>query len=159
MLTWFLRWVLGTVANAAEAELNDDTALRERLLEAEMQREMGDISDQEYKDIETELLARIREIRKRREGSGPLSSGQPIETTGGSSYRVEASVSGDFHDPGDRPHTTVIEDNPPRHALLNLVETEADQQERVLDVRPEAPRPARARRQPRTSRPRRRRAR
>ncbi len=32
--------------------MNDDTALREQLLEAEMQREMGEISDEEFAEIE-----------------------------------------------------------------------------------------------------------
>ena len=48
--------------------MNDDTVLREQLLEAEMRREMGEISDEEFRDIEADLLARIREIKERREG-------------------------------------------------------------------------------------------
>ena len=43
--------------------MNDDMALREQLLEAEMRREMGEISDEEFTEVETDLLARIREIR------------------------------------------------------------------------------------------------
>lgn len=114
MLTSFLGWVFRTVATAAEAEMNDDTALREQLLEAEMRREMGEITDEEFAETEADLLARIREIRQRREGgSGPLTVGaQPIETTGDSSFQVEASVTGDFHDPSDAPHTTIIESEP-----------------------------------------------
>ena len=50
-----------TVATAADAEMNDDTVLREQLLDAEMRREMGEISDEEFADIEADLLARIRE--------------------------------------------------------------------------------------------------
>jgi hypothetical protein len=94
-----LRWVLNTVTTAAEAEMNDDSALREQLLEAEMRREMGEISDEEFKEIETDLLARIREIKERREGAGPLEFGaQPIEATAGDTFAVEASVTGDFHE-------------------------------------------------------------
>ncbi len=113
MLTSFLGWVFRTVATAAEAELNDDTALREQLLEAEMQREMGEISDEEFSDIEADLLARIRDIRQRREGTGALTMGaQPIETTPGSTFQIEASVTGDFYEPADAPHTTIIEREP-----------------------------------------------
>ena len=43
-----IRWALETTITAAEAEMNDDTALREQLLEAEMRREMGEISDEEF---------------------------------------------------------------------------------------------------------------
>lgn len=110
-----IRWALETALTAAEAEMNDDSVLREQLLEAEMQRETGEISDQAFRDIEADLLARIREIRERREGgSGPLevSGAQPLETTGDSRFQVEASVSGDFYDPTAAPHTTVIESTP-----------------------------------------------
>jgi len=115
MLTSFLGWVFRTVATAAEAELNDDTVLREQLLEAEMQREMGEISDEEFTEIESDLLARIREIKVRREGgSGPLSMGgaTAIETTPDSTFQIEATVTGDFHEPSDAPHTTIIEHEP-----------------------------------------------
>ena len=99
-----IRWVLETAVTAAEAEMNDDSALREQLLEAEMRREMGEITDAEFRDIETDLLARIREIKERRvSGSGPIDMGmQPLETTGDSQFQVEATVSGDFYEVVDR---------------------------------------------------------
>jgi len=105
-----IRWALETALTAAEAEMNDDSVLREQLLEAEMRREMGEISDEEFHDIETDLLTRIREIKERREGgSGPIDMGaQPLETTGDSRFQVEASVSGDFHDPSEAAQKTVI---------------------------------------------------
>src|SRR5688572_14230779 len=94
-----IRWAIETTITAAEAEMNDDTALREQLLAAEMNREMGEISDEEFEEIEADLLARIREIKERREGgSGPLAFGgaQPMETSEDSRFQIEASVSGDF---------------------------------------------------------------
>ena len=100
-----LRWVLDTTVQAAEAEMNDDSALREQLLEAEMRREMGEISDADFEDIEADLLGRIREIKERREGAGPLAFGgsQPMEASDDGRFQVEASVSGDFHEPDGRP--------------------------------------------------------
>src|SRR5687768_16206379 len=104
-----IQWALKTALTAAEAEMNDDTALRDQLLEAEMRREMGEISDNEFEEIERDLLARIREIKERREGAGPLGMGaEPMDTSSGSTFRIEAEMSGDFHAPGDRPQTTVI---------------------------------------------------
>src|SRR5688500_16175547 len=110
-----IRWVMNTVVASAEAEMNDDTVLREQLLEAEMRREMGEISDDEFAEVEADLLQRIREIKERREGgSGPLAMGgaTAIETSADSRFQVEASVSGDFHEPADAPHTTVVEHTP-----------------------------------------------
>ena len=129
-----LKWVMNTVVTAAEAEMNDDTALREQLLDAEMRRELGELSDQEFGDLEADLLTRIREIKERREGgSGPLSMGaQPIETTADSRFQVEASVSGDFHEPADAPHTTVIETQPNSGERISVIDLEpgpADRQQ------------------------------
>ncbi len=156
MLTDFIGWVLNTLTTAAEAEMNDDTAPREQLLEAEMRREMGEISDEEFQDIETQLLKRIREIKGRREGGGPLEmGGQPIETSSDSRFQVEASVSGDFYEPSDAPHTTIIETEPVGHALGNLVETHGGEQISVMDMEPgqaESPDDARLRRARKTQR-------
>jgi hypothetical protein len=132
-----IRWALETTITAAEAEMNDDSVLREQLIETEMRREMGEITDEEFREIEADLLTRIREIKHRREGgSGPLAFGgaQPMETTGDSTFQVEASVSGDFYDPADSPHTTVYEKDPVHSALGHLVETHGAQSTAVLDM-------------------------
>jgi hypothetical protein len=97
-----IRWTLETIVTAADAEMNDDTALREQLLASEMRRETGEITDAQFADIERDLLARIREIRDRREGgSGPLAFGVTSPGDGASRLAVEASVEGEFHT--DRP--------------------------------------------------------
>jgi hypothetical protein len=126
MLTEFIGWVLNTLTTAAEAEMNDDTVLREQLLDAEMRREMGEISDEEFDEIEADLLTRMREIKERREGgSGPISMGaQPIETTADSRFQVEASISGDFHEPAVAPHTTVIETAPGGGETITVMDME-----------------------------------
>ena len=98
-----IRWALETALTAAEAEMNDDTVLREQLLEAEMRREMGEISDEEFTEIEADLLARIREIKERREGgSGPLAfgEGEPMRPRRTKSFRSRLRVAGDFYGAG-----------------------------------------------------------
>lgn len=155
-----IRWAIETVVTAAEAEMNDDSVLREQLLEAEMRREMGELSDEEFSDLEADLLTRIREIKHRREGgTGPLAFGgaQPMETSADSHFQVEASVSGDFYDPADAPHTTVVDHDPSEGTFIGVQE---GQELHVLDMTPgeaapgsdsglpltAAPAPARARR-------------
>ncbi len=131
-----ISWTLRTVLTAAEAERDDDTALREQLLAAEMQREMGEISDEDYAEVERDLLARIREIKERREGgSGPLAfgEGEPIERTEDGRFQIEATVSGDFHQPENAPHTTVVETEP---AHGGIVGTRTGQTLSVLDIEP-----------------------
>jgi hypothetical protein len=76
MLVGGIKFVLGKVAAAALAELNDDSHLREELLAAQMRLELGEISEQEFAVFETEVLARLREIRERRLGEAGEASQQ-----------------------------------------------------------------------------------
>ena len=85
LLIGSLRFVLDKVVAAAEAEMQDDTALREQLLEAQMRRELGEISDDEFAEIEQDVIARMREIKGRPQGAISMSpedkvSGVEIET-------------------------------------------------------------------------------
>jgi Gas vesicle protein G len=85
LLIGSLRFVLDKVVAAAEAEMQDDTALREQLLEAQMQLELGELSDDEFAGIERDILARIREIKGRQQGAITMSpkdkiSGVDIES-------------------------------------------------------------------------------
>ena len=73
LLIGSLRFVLDKVVAAAEAEMNDDTALREQLLEAQMRFELGEISDDEFAEIERDVLARIREIKGQQQGAITMS--------------------------------------------------------------------------------------
>ncbi|MBA2304282.1 MAG: gas vesicle protein GvpG [Acidobacteria bacterium] len=66
-----IRFVLDKVAAAVETELNDDTALREQLLAAQMRVELGEMSPDEFDLFEADIVARLREIRDRKQGSGP----------------------------------------------------------------------------------------
>ena len=63
LLIGSLRFVLDKVVAAAEAEMQDDSALREQLLEAQMRLELGEIDEEEFAAIERDVLARIREIK------------------------------------------------------------------------------------------------
>jgi len=60
--------VLDKLVSAVEQELDDDQPLKDRLLQAQMQLELGELSDAEFAQIEAEVMARLREIRERREG-------------------------------------------------------------------------------------------
>jgi hypothetical protein len=64
-----LKFVLGKIAAAVEAELDDDTAFREELLAAQMRLELGELGEEEFAAIERELLAAIRTVRERRTGA------------------------------------------------------------------------------------------
>ena len=60
-----LRFVLDKVATVADQELHDPDRQRERLLEAQLRLESGEIDDAAFEDIEADVFARIREIKAR----------------------------------------------------------------------------------------------
>ena len=68
LLVGGVRFVLDKLVSAVEQELDDDQPLKDRLLQAQMQLELGELSDEEFAQIEAEVMARLREIRARREG-------------------------------------------------------------------------------------------
>ena len=88
-----VRFVLDKVAAAVDTELNDDTALRERLLDAQMRFELGEMSQQEFDALEEDILARLRDINERRRGGeSAVISPKDMKVTG-----IEATFEGDEH--------------------------------------------------------------
>jgi hypothetical protein len=85
-----VRFVLDKVVQAVDKELSDDTVLREELLAAQMRRELGEISEEEFAETEKNLLARIREIRARNRAPAPPPGEMKIAG-------VEATFAGDEH--------------------------------------------------------------
>jgi hypothetical protein len=93
LLVGGLRFVFDKIAAAVDTELSDDTKLREQLLEAQMRVELGELSQQEFDVLEADILARLREIRDRRQGAGPASlSPKDYKITG-----IDATFEGDEH--------------------------------------------------------------
>ena len=80
LLIGSLRFVLDKVVAAAEAELQDDSVLREQLLEAQMRLELGEITDEEFGAIESDVLARLREMKGH--SHGPISM-SPADSVSG----------------------------------------------------------------------------
>jgi hypothetical protein len=60
-----ISFVLDKVRTIAETELNDPERQRERLLEAQMLLETGEIGEKEFSEIEADVFDRIREIKAR----------------------------------------------------------------------------------------------
>jgi hypothetical protein len=92
LLVGSLRFVLDKVLAAAEAESQDDSALREQLLEAQMQLELGEITEAEFVEIERDVLNRIREIKGNQQSAIMLLS-DDVRVTG-----IEATVADELSD-------------------------------------------------------------
>jgi hypothetical protein len=60
------KFVMRTLARAAEEEYTDDTPVKVRLLELQTLLEEGSISEEEYVVREREILAELREVQRRR---------------------------------------------------------------------------------------------
>lgn len=92
LLVGSIEFVLDKVLTAAESEMNDDSVLREQLLEAQMRLELGEIDEPTFVEIERDLLARIREIKGAQQG-GLVINADDVRVTG-----VEATFAGERHD-------------------------------------------------------------
>ena len=62
-----VHWVAQKLVEAAEQEALDEGKLQGKLLELQMQYELGEIDDEEYAKQETAILERLNAIRKAKE--------------------------------------------------------------------------------------------
>ena len=60
-----IQFVLDKVATIADEELNSPDRQRERLLEAQMKLESGEIDEAQFAEIEADVFTRLREIKAR----------------------------------------------------------------------------------------------
>ena len=93
------KFILNQIQKIADQELNDDTVIKEQLLELQMRLELEEISEEEYAEREAELFARLRVIKARQ-----LELLQQVHTAESSSIVIEAGgdEEGGFWEPGER---------------------------------------------------------
>ncbi len=60
-------WILRQVKTMADEEMLNDQVWKERLIELQMMREVGDITEEQYKEEEAKVFATLRDIRTRKE--------------------------------------------------------------------------------------------
>jgi len=60
------KFILRTLARAAEEQYTDDAPIKERLLELQTELEEGTITEEEYVEQERQVLAELREIQQRK---------------------------------------------------------------------------------------------
>ena len=86
------KFILGQIQKMADQELNDDTVIKEQLLELQMRLELEEISEEEFAEREAELFARLRVIKQRQLGL----MHEAVHTKDTSSFVIE--VGGDEGD-------------------------------------------------------------
>src|SRR6185369_542375 len=79
------KFILGQIQKLADQELNDDTVIKEQLLELQMRLELEEVSEEEFTEREAELFARLRAIKMRQ-----LEMMEQIHTAQSSSMIIEA---------------------------------------------------------------------
>ena len=65
-----IKFALEKVLQVAEQEMENPEALQQRLLEAQMQLEEGEIDEDTFAQIEADVFARIRELKGAEGGGG-----------------------------------------------------------------------------------------
>lgn len=86
------KFILGQLQKIADQELNDESVIKEQLLELQMRLELEEVSEEEFTEREAELFARLRAIKERQ-----LEMMEQIHTAKSSSIVIEAGGDeGDF---------------------------------------------------------------
>jgi Gas vesicle protein G len=88
-----LRFVLGKVAEAVDAERDEERLLQEELLALQMRLELGEIAEPQFAEEEAAILRRLREVREEREGG----AAEGLRVVG-----VETAFPGEEHEPPPR---------------------------------------------------------
>src|ERR687895_2381341 len=83
------KFIMRQIQQIADRELNDESVIKEQLLELQMRLELEEISDEEYAEAERELFARLRIIKERQ-----LAALQQVHTAESSTMTVEAGGGG-----------------------------------------------------------------
>jgi len=83
------KFILGQIQKMADQDLNDDSVIKDQLLDLQMRYELEEVTDEEYREREAELFARLRVIKERQLGLMQ----QAVHTADSSSFVIE--VGGD----------------------------------------------------------------
>ncbi|HYG81051.1 MAG TPA: gas vesicle protein GvpG [Pyrinomonadaceae bacterium] len=92
------KFILTQIQKIADKELNDDQFIKEQLLELQMRLELDEISDEEYREREADLFARLRAVKQRQ-----MELLQQVHTAESSSIVIAAGgddEEGGFWEPG-----------------------------------------------------------
>jgi hypothetical protein len=79
-----MKFVFQQIADLADQELYDESAVRDQLLLLQVQLEEGDVDEDEFVEREAELLARLREVKARKRAQ--------LEAAGQEDLSAEANV-------------------------------------------------------------------
>ena len=86
------KFILSQIQKVADSELNDETVLKEHLLELELRRELGEISDEEFNEREREIFDRLRALKEQQ-----LEELSQIHTAASSSFVIETGGDEEEH--------------------------------------------------------------
>jgi uncharacterized protein YaaW (UPF0174 family) len=91
------KFIMRQIQQLADKELNDESVIKEQLLELQMRLELEEISDEDYAEAERDLFARLRAIKERQ-----LEALRQVHTAETSSMVIEAGGDDgrDFYEPG-----------------------------------------------------------
>ena len=91
------KFIMRQIQQLADRELNDESVIKEQLLELQVRLELEEISEEDYAEAERELFTRLRAIKQRQ-----LEALGQVHTAESSSMVVEAGGGdeADFYEPG-----------------------------------------------------------
>ena len=91
-----MKFVFRTLAKVAEEQYTDDSAVKQRLLELQVQLENGELNEEQYVKEEAAILRELREIENRKRemaGVPPEGATSPLSGTVGEGSSASVNLS------------------------------------------------------------------
>jgi hypothetical protein len=91
-----MKFVFRTLAKVAEEQYTDDSAVKQRLLELQVQLENGELNEEQYVKEEAAILRELREIENRKRemaGVPPEGATGPLSGTVGEGSSASVNLS------------------------------------------------------------------
>jgi len=79
------KFIMRQIQQLADKELNDESVIKEQLLELQVRLELEEISEEDYAEAERELFARLRAVKERQ-----LAAATRVHTAESSSIVIES---------------------------------------------------------------------
>ncbi len=88
------QFILRTLAKVAEEQYTDDAPLKEELLNLQVRLDSGEITEDQYAELETAILRRLREIQERKmelAGADVEAARQPLDSSAASRLVIDTA--------------------------------------------------------------------
>ena len=95
-------FIMKTLQKVAEEQYTDDAPIKERLLELQLRLESGEIGEEEYEQLEAEIIRELRAVENRKRELAGAPAAEHDRGLAFTAAETKASASVTFHQDSER---------------------------------------------------------